>query len=98
MAQETVREYEEYTVVWDGAQDEKWVARLDGTFIGDAPDNALTVDAWLEALSHDAIASDAHVEVYLLSHPHEFGIDCECVQYAQDHRPAFTFGPDADDE
>lgn len=31
--------------------------------------------------------SDATVEIYLLEHSHEFGIDCECIQYVTDHNP-----------
>ena len=31
--------------------------------------------------------SDFDVEIYVLHHPHEQGIDCECIQYEQSHKP-----------
>lgn len=32
------------------------------------------------------------VEIYTLTHDHDEGVECECAQYVQDHRPVFSKG------
>lgn len=34
---------------------------------------------------------DTPVEVFGLWHEHRRGVDCECAQYATDHRPVLSF-------
>ena len=36
--------------------------------------------------------NDFDVEIYVLHHPHEQGIDCECIQYVTDHNPYWSKG------
>lgn len=37
--------------------------------------------------------SDSVVEIYVLHHPHEQGIACECSQYVTDHNPYWSRKP-----
>lgn len=51
----------------------------------------LILREYLRDLADDAADHGYPAEVYVLQHDHEPGIECECVQYVQDHRPVHTF-------
>lgn len=44
-------------------------------------------DTWLASIQGELRDSTETVEVYSMQHPHSPNLDCECAQYASDHRP-----------
>lgn len=77
-------DYRTVTVVVDGAlEDEQY-------FTNDvAGSDALS--AYLDRTYEAAIGDRKRTEVYVLYHSHEIGAECECAQYATDHRPEFVW-------
>jgi hypothetical protein len=71
--------YIQATSIIDGAVDEEF------DFVGE--DAADQLDAWLRDLED----SGHGIDVYVLHHDHEYGIECECVQYVSDHNPTYRF-------
>lgn len=100
MTGEPVQEYEEYTVVWDGAL-EQTVEAANGVILqssyGQDEEAGTLVQAWLDEIETAADSDSVRVEVFCLAHPHAPGIECECAQYASDHHPEYTFGGDDED-
>jgi len=71
---------------------------IDGAVVVDgAMDSEFQVDSFEELQSliaevaAQAAADGLPTQVYALFHDHKPGIECECVQYLQDHHPHCTF-------
>lgn len=76
--------YAEITVIVEGAVDEEFIA-TDETILSEQ----------MRELEEEACDSGYTFEVHRQDHDHEQGIDCECAQYATDHRPYRVFNPRA---
>jgi hypothetical protein len=50
------------------------------------------LDKYIERLEaeRERIQAETEWQVYVLRHDHAPDIECECAQYEQDHRPAYT--------
>jgi hypothetical protein len=72
--------FEAYTIVEGALEDER-----------DFP-NLWDAIEWLTAEARAALADGAELEGYILEHYHSADWDgeCECAQYALDHRPIVT--------
>lgn len=77
--------YTELTTVYEGA--EEYRAEYNDDIPKDQSDMANTIQATKD-FAHDN--SDAKVEIFTLHHPHVQGIECECVQYLNDHNPLWS--------
>lgn len=55
------------------------------------------ITEYLNTLEREASEGGYRYEVYRLDHDHEPGIECECIQFAQDHRPYRVFNPEGND-
>lgn len=71
--------YADVTVVVDGAVEEE--ERF--------TDETLMLD-YVRTLEDEAAGHGYPVEVFILRHEHE-PRECECVQFLQDHKPAYRF-------
>jgi hypothetical protein len=72
------------TVIVDGALDQEEVFT-----------DYLRLEEFLSQVGDDAESDGYLTEVFVLEHDHEIGIECECAQYALDHRPTYVFNSDA---
>jgi hypothetical protein len=50
-----------------------------------------TLEAAFTSITEAAQRITEHVEVFTIVHAHEQGIECECVQYLQDHHATLEF-------
>ena len=78
--------YDEVSVIIDGALDEERTFTL--------PDQLPDEEAFLAELKREADSAGFTADIYLTYHPHA-PADCECSQFATDHSPAYTYGPQA---
>ena len=49
------------------------------------------LEEYLANVEQEALEDGLVTEVYILHHPHEHGVACECQQYVLDHKPARVF-------
>lgn len=56
------------------------------------------LDAALSELDAQSKTDSEPIEMYVLWHGHTWDVECECVQYVQDYRPAYAWNVDADAE
>jgi hypothetical protein len=71
--------YADVSVVVDGALEEEHRFT----------DEALMTD-YIRTVQDEAEGHGYRTEVFILEHDHE-PAECECIQYVQDHKPAYTF-------
>lgn len=72
--------YDEVTVLINGAE----AYRTEFT-------SATSGHKFLKRMAAEATASGYETEVYIMHHPHDLGLECECYQYATSHLPAITY-------
>jgi hypothetical protein len=78
--------YTEVTVVVDGTLEE----------VAQFPDDATEQqEEFLEEqkeLGETEAGAGCHTAIFVDHHPHEMEADCQCAQYATDHKPDFEYG------
>lgn len=48
-------------------------------------------ELWMAGVRAEAAEDDwEEAEIFRIDHPHEPGIECECVQYLTDHHPVWS--------
>lgn len=72
--------YDQITVIVDGALEEE------ENFFDETLEHEFCMKIRDEALGHGY-----PVEIYRITHDHDANLECECVQYSQDHRPIYAF-------
>lgn len=89
--------YLEVSVLWEGALENVVIipdganARVDTVYGSEVP--ASDLEELATYFEREVAGKSDTVEIFTLHHGHDNdGEECSCVQYATDHRPAFTFG------
>lgn len=83
----------QYWVSYDGAYEGEVLCNDDGRLLEVPGSGETTVAEWMLNIAESVIGTTSTANVYHLYHPHEalYVGDCECVSFAQDHRPFATF-------
>ena len=100
--------YTEYFLIIDGVGDESVCVDDDDKVIHATDGQPATGEQWLLGIQDDYADQAAELpvfaimpypwEVYRIHHDHEFGPECECVQYLTDHRPIWSSEGESDGE